>query len=138
MDEKQLQEVARIFDSIISSPSQAVQEAFRNLTVLATLSRSEDVNTPGPFEKIFDRLGSLEYEVKELRREVQIHNNDFDIKGIDGLQVIDLSDVNMNTTYFSNIGPITLTGASGADSYTWESSDVIQVSGLDNIDIKIK
>lgn len=137
MDENQLQEIARIFDSIISSPSQAVQEAFKNLTVLATLSQSNVENVPGPFEKIFGQLASLEYQIKELRREVQIQNNDFDIKGIDGLQVVDLSD--LNTTYFSNIGPITLSGgAVGSDSYAWDSSDTIQISGLDNIDIKIK
>jgi predicted acyl esterase len=71
MDDKELQQIAEMFDTIISSPSRAVQDAFRSLTVLAALGKSEHAET-GPFEKLFERLENLEYQMRELRKDVQI------------------------------------------------------------------
>ena len=59
MDSKDLQEIARIFDSIISSPSDAVQSAFKNLVVLASLSQAQDTEVKGPFESMMSRVENL-------------------------------------------------------------------------------
>ena len=82
MDDKELQQIAEMFDTIISSPSRAVQDAFRNLTVLATLGKSEHAET-GPFEKLFERLEQLEYQMRELRKDVQIQQASDDNMQID-------------------------------------------------------
>jgi hypothetical protein len=127
MDSKDLQEIARIFDSIISSPSDAVQSAFKNLVVLASLSQPNEETVKGPFESMMSRVENLEHQMRELRREVQINNNtDSYTYKIDDIQVVDLS----------NMGSITLTGAQGTSpsSYAW-SDETIQIS---NFDIKIK
>jgi len=140
MDSKDLQEIARIFDSIISSPSDAVQSAFKNLVVLASLSQAQDTEVKGPFESMMSRVENLEHQMRELRREVQIQNNtDPYTYKIDDIQVIDLnSTMNDSSVFISNIdmSSITLTGAQGTSpfSYAW-SEDTIQIS---DFNIKIK
>ena len=140
MDSKDLQEIARIFDSIISSPSDAVQSAFKNLVVLASLSQEQTPDTKGPFESMMSRVESLEHQMRELRREVQIQNNtDPYTYKIDDIQVLDLSNMgDTNNVFIGNIdmSSITLTGASGTSpsSYVW-SDDTIQIS---DFNIKIK
>lgn len=140
MDSKDLQEIARIFDSIISSPSDAVQSAFKNLVVLASLSQEQTPDTKGPFESMMSRVESLEHQMRELRREVQIQNNtDPYTYKIDDIQVIDLSNMgNANDVFIGNIdmSSITLTGAQGTSpsSLAW-SDETIQIS---DFNIKIK
>lgn len=140
MDSNDLQEIARIFDSIISSPSDAVQSAFKNLVVLARLSQAQDTDAKGPFENIMSRIDSLEHEVRALRREVQINNNtDPYTYKIDDIQVVDLSNMSdSNSVFIGNIdmSSITLTGATGVSpsSYAW-SDETIQIS---DFNIKIK
>ncbi len=109
MDHQDIEQVAKIFDSIITSPSQAVQDAFRNLTVLATLSRSNE-QSHGPFEDLFKRLGALEYELKELRREVQIRNNQDEIT-LDYPNISDNSGIQLS--FADNMG------ASSQYQHTW-------------------
>jgi hypothetical protein len=86
MDNKELQQIAEMFDTIISSPSQAVQDAFRNLTVLATLGKPTEEQA-GPFATMFDRLEQLEYQMRELRKDVQIQQgSEYDFKISDNMQ----------------------------------------------------
>ena len=86
MDNKELQQIAEMFDTIISSPNQAVQDAFRNLTVLATLGKPSDEHA-GPFATMFDRLEQLEYQMRELRKDVQIQQgSEYDFKLTDNMQ----------------------------------------------------
>jgi len=120
MDDKELQQIAEMFDTIISSPSQAVQDAFRSLTVLATLGKSEHAET-GPFEKLFERLENLEYQMRELRKDVQIQQaSEYDFK---------ISDDNMQIDWANQINQI----GGSADVITISSStgSLIDVSTLD-------
>lgn len=132
MDSKDLQEIAKIFDSIISSPSDAVQSAFKNLVVLASLSQTQE--DKGPFETMLERLDSLEYQMRELRREMQIQSNgDYGQFKIDDSVVIDLSNMGADpyASYVGNIDvtSISITGGSST-SYAWDSADTIKVSDL--------
>lgn len=136
MDTKNLEEIARIFDSIISSPSDAVQSAFKNLVVLASLSHEQAPDSMGPFENIMSRLACLEHELKELRKDVQYSNNDFTYH-VDDTVKIDLNGMSMNQTMFSNIAPLdvgTITLTDSGSSYAWDG-DTIKIS---EFNIKVK
>ena len=102
-----IQRLAEMFDTIISSPSQAVQDAFRNLTVLATLGKPNDTEG-GPFTKLLDRLEQLEYQMRELRKDVQIQQaSEYDFK---------ISDDNMQIDWTNQLG-------NSADIITISSGD---------------
>ena len=102
-----IQRLAEMFDTIISSPSQAVQDAFRNLTVLATLGKPNDTEV-GPFTKLLDRLEQLEYQMRELRKDVQIQQaSEYDFK---------ISDDNMQIDWTNQLG-------NSADIITISSGD---------------
>jgi hypothetical protein len=129
MDQKEIEQVAKIFDSIITSPSQAVQDAFRNLTVLATLAQAEGQQNSGPFEKIFGRLQALEYELKELRREVQIrHNYDNGISDYISVNDIQLNFADTMDASSANswIGNVTI--AAGDTLYTDSTVQIFKVT----------
>ena len=89
MDNKELQQIAEMFDTIISSPSQAVQDAFRNLTVLATLGKPAETEA-GPFATLLGRLEQLEYHMRELRKDVQIQQaSEYDFNVSDSTMQVD-------------------------------------------------
>ena len=116
MDDKELQQIAEMFDTIISSPSQAVQDAFRNLTVLATLGKPAEIQA-GPFAKLFERLENLEYQMRELRKDVQIQQaSEYDFN---------LSDSTMQTDWTNQLG--------GSDIITISDGrgSLIDISSLD-------
>jgi hypothetical protein len=120
MDDKELRQIAEMFDTIISSPSRAVQDAFRNLTVLATLGKPTEEQA-GPFATMFDRLEQLEYQMRELRKDVQIQQaSEYDFK---------ISDDNMQIDWANQINQI----GGSADVITISSStgSLIDVSTLD-------
>ena len=75
MNEDKLLELSNIFDDILSSPSAAVQEAFQRLAFLATLSKETENATEGPFSSMYHTIMQLNQEVRELRRSVQILEN---------------------------------------------------------------
>ena len=105
MNNEQLEELAGIFDTIISSKNPGVQQAFNHLMVLATLSKEDNVNDM--FRSLFNRITWLESEVKELRKELQISANRDFINGVTVTEdpYLPFFDVNMNST------PVTLTTA---------------------------
>lgn len=112
-----IQRLAEMFDTIISSPSQAVQDAFRNLTVLATLGKPNDTEV-GPFTRLLDRLENLEYQMRELRKDVQIQQaSEYDFK---------ISDDNMQIDWTNQLG-------NSADIITISSGDgsLVDISTLD-------
>jgi len=112
-----IQRLAEMFDTIISSPSQAVQDAFRNLTVLATLGKPNDTEV-GPFTRLLDRLENLEYQMRELRKDVQIQQaSEYDFK---------ISDSNMQIDWTNQMG-------NSADIITISSGDgsLVDISTLD-------
>lgn len=112
-----IQRLAEMFDTIISSPSQAVQDAFRNLTVLATLGKPNDTEV-GPFTKLLDRLEQLEYQMRELRKDVQIQQaSEYDFK---------ISDSNMQIDWTNQMG-------NSADIITISSGDgsLVDISTID-------
>jgi predicted acyl esterase len=112
-----IQRLAEMFDTIISSPSQAVQDAFRNLTVLATLGKPNDTEV-GPFTRLLDRLENLEYQMRELRKDVQIQQaSEYDFK---------ISDSNMQIDWTNQMG-------NSADIITISSSNgsLVDISTLD-------
>lgn len=71
---EQIQELAGIFDDIITSDSDAVKSAFQRLAFLSSLARTER-DDPGPFTDMVTRLDWMEREMVDLRREVQILQN---------------------------------------------------------------
>ena len=109
MKDSEIQELAKIFDSIITSPSQAVHDAFRNLTVLATLSKGDNPEA-GPFESIMSRIVSLEHDVQTIRREVQIHNNSAESR--DGQWLYDSKSLT------GSVGSVIISGGPGIDTIT--------------------
>jgi predicted acyl esterase len=112
-----IQRLAEMFDTIISSPSQAVQDAFRNLTVLATLGKPNDTEV-GPFTRLLDRLEQLEYQMRELRKDVQIQQaSEYDFK---------ISDDNMQIDWTNQVG-------NSADIITISSGDgsLVDISTID-------
>jgi predicted acyl esterase len=116
MDNKELQQIAEMFDTIISSPNQAVQDAFRNLTVLATLGKPAEEQA-GPFATLLDRLDQLEYHMRELRKDVQIQQaSEYDFN---------VSDANMQVDWTNQLG--------GSDVITisTDSGSLIDISTLD-------
>lgn len=120
MDNKELQQIAEMFDTIISSPNQAVQDAFRNLTVLATLGKPAEEQA-GPFATLLDRLEQLEYHMRELRKDVQIQQaSEYDFN---------VSDANMQVDWTNQINQIG--GSTDIITISSGSGSLIDISTLD-------
>ena len=127
MNEDKLLELSNIFDDILSSPSAAVQEAFQRLAFLATLSKETENATEGPFSSMYHTIMQLNQEVRELRRSVQILENQ---NNNTGTYSIDLgSDI-------INIGNITmLTGTPVYDTYTIPPLTTQDIKAITAIDL---
>jgi len=101
--EEQIQQLAAIFDDVITSDSAAVQSAFQRMALLSSLARDDD-SEPGPFSTLLKRLDWAEHELKDLRREVQILQGDgkFTFTGGEPV-VIDLSQNMASQSYSSGV-----------------------------------
>ena len=74
ISEEQMRELAGIFDDIITSDSEAVKSAFHRLAFLSSLARQER-DEPGPFTDMVQRLDWMEREMVEMKRDIQILQN---------------------------------------------------------------
>ena len=128
MNEDKLLELANIFDDILSSPSASVQQAFQRLAFLATLSKEIEnkTATEGPFSSMYHTITQLNQEVRELRRSVQILENQDSKSGpysINlGSDIINISNVTV------------LTGSPIYDTYTMPpltTDDIKAITALD-------
>lgn len=70
-----IEKLAEIFDTIITSPNPAVQKSFQNLMVLAELSKPEDADGDGPFADMYKTVTLLREEFRTIRRDIQILQN---------------------------------------------------------------
>jgi U3 small nucleolar RNA-associated protein 14 len=73
-DYKEIMDLAEMFDTIISSDNPAVQRSLQYTAVLAKLAE-ERQNMEGPFHRMLRSLEQLKEEVQQLRRSVQILEN---------------------------------------------------------------
>jgi hypothetical protein len=74
LTEEQIRELAGIFDDIITSDSDAVKSAFHRLAFLSTLAQ-QTKEEPGPFTDMVTRLDWMEREMIEIKRDIQILQN---------------------------------------------------------------
>jgi len=74
MTEEQIRELAGIFDDIITSDSDAVKSAFHRLAFLSSLAQ-QTKEEPGPFSDLITRLDWMERELVEMKRDIQILQN---------------------------------------------------------------
>jgi hypothetical protein len=72
--EEQIRELAGIFDDIITSDSDAVKSAFHRLAFLSSLAQHTK-EEPGPFTDMVTRLDWMEREMIEMKRDIQILQN---------------------------------------------------------------
>ena len=72
--EEQIRELAGIFDDIITSDSDAVKSAFHRLAFLSSLAQHTK-EEPGPFTDMVTRLDWMEREMTEMKRDIQILQN---------------------------------------------------------------
>ena len=72
--EEQIRELAGIFDDIITSDSDAVTSAFHRLAFLSSLAQ-QTKEEPGPFSDMITRLDWMEREMTEMKRDIQILQN---------------------------------------------------------------
>ena len=72
--EEQLKQLAGIFDDIITSDSDAVKSAFHRLAFLSSLAQ-QTKEEPGPFTDLITRLDWTERELVEMKRDIQILQN---------------------------------------------------------------
>ena len=137
LTEQQIVELAAIFDDVITSDSVAVQSAFQRLALLSSLARQEKEES-GPFVTLLKRLDWAEHELNDLRRQVQILQNNKDYSFAGENMVVDLSNMNSGAspyTYSSGtdtitLGPLTLSPA----DLTWVGN--ISIEGLNSATIK--
>jgi hypothetical protein len=132
VNEDKLLELSNIFDDILSSPSAAVQEAFQRLAFLATLSKETENATDGPFSSMYHTIMQLNQEVRELRRSVQIlenQNNNTGTYSIDlGGDIINIGNITMLTgtpvynTY--TIPPLTTQDIKAITAFDLSSYDI--------------
>lgn len=121
--EDQIQELAGIFDDIITSDSDAVKSAFHRLAFLSSLARTESTE-PGPFSDMVRRLDWMERELVELRREVQILQNQITPDDL-------LRDISIDLSAQSIAAGQTYTMA--GPSYTAGSISIAPISAVDII-----
>ena len=114
--EEQIRELAGIFDDIITSDSDAVKSAFQRLAFLSSLAQQER-DEPGPFTDIVKRLDWMEREMVDMKRDIQILQNNGQLDMINDINV-DLgpfikgpngSSPSYQTMGSINIAPLTTT-----------------------------
>jgi U3 small nucleolar RNA-associated protein 14 len=73
-DNKEILDLAEMFDTIINSDNPAVQRSLQYTVVLAKLAE-ERQNMEGPFHRMIRNLEQLKEEIRQLKRSVQILEN---------------------------------------------------------------
>ena len=130
LTEKQIRELADIFDDIITSESEAVKSAFHRLAFLSSLAQ-QTREEPGPFSDMFSRLDWMERELADLRRDVQIVGNGGSIKQPE----IRPEDMIINLGGYAGSGSATmLTGGYTANNITIHpltSNDIVSLGSID-------
>ena len=110
LTEEQIRELAGIFDDIITSDSDAVTSAFHRLAFLSSLAQ-QTKEEPGPFTDMITRLDWMEREMTEMKRDIQIlqNNGQSDMfTDSDGT-----TDITLNLSGIM-AGPLSVIGGSGA------------------------
>jgi hypothetical protein len=132
--EEQLRELAGIFDDIITSDSDAVKSAFHRLAFLSSLAQQKK-EEPGPFTDMVTRLDWVEREMVEMRRDIQILQNN----GQSDMFTSGPADITLN--YGATAGPLTIIGSGsggtmlGGHNYAniapLTSNDIISIGSID-------
>jgi hypothetical protein len=134
--EEQIRELAGIFDDIITSDSDAVKSAFHRLAFLSSLAQQKK-EEPGPFSDMVTRLDWMEREMTEMRRDIQIlqNNGQSDMfTSSDGT-----TDMTLNLSGIM-AGPLSVIGGSGgtmlgghnyANIAPLTSNDIISIGSMD-------
>ena len=124
LTEEQIRELAGIFDDIITSDSDAVTSAFHRLAFLSSLAQ-QTKEEPGPFSDMITRLDWMEREMTEMKRDIQILQNN----GQSDMFTDSDGDTDMNMTInLSGImaGPLSVIGSGGTMGGSGYSSINIQ------------
>jgi len=74
MNEQEINSLAEMFDTIVSSTNPAIQRSFQHTMVLATLAE-EKKSEFGPFSTMLKDLTWMREQMQELKREIQILQN---------------------------------------------------------------
>jgi len=122
LTEEQICELAGIFDDIITSDSNAVTSAFHRLAFLSSLAQ-QTKEEPGPFTDMITRLDWMEREMTEMKRDIQIlqNNGQSDMfTDSDGT-----TDMTLNLSGIM-AGPLSVIGGSGSMAGSGYSSINIQ------------
>ena len=126
MTDKEINNLAEMFDCIINSTNPAVQRSLQHTMLLATLAEEKDQSVPGPFAKMFVTLGYLEQEVQQLRRSVQILENN----STERSYTLDLGDSNSYNNMSVNITPLTTGQLSGITLTAVDFGDVYNSTNI--------
>ena len=139
LTEEQIRELAGIFDDIITSDSDAVKSAFHRLAFLSSLAQ-QTKEEPGPFTDIVTRLDWMEREMTEMKRDIQILQNNGQS---DMFTEIDTtSDITLNLSGIM-AGPLSIIGSGGGTSYSsiniqpLTSNDIVSLTPVDFGTIKL-
>lgn len=116
MDMHEIEELAQMFDSIITSRNDAVQQSFRSLVVLAKLSEqnenfSSKKQSATPFHDLTTRLKWMEEQFQYIKRDVQILQNNSNTHR--SYATLDPTMMGSAGSYAYDPNTITLSGLSG-------------------------
>lgn len=113
----EIEELAQMFDSIITSRNEAVQQSFRSLVVLAKLSEQNEnyankKQSATPFHDLTTRLTWMEEQFQHIKRDVQILQNNSNLSR--SYPTIDPTMIGAAGSYSYDPSNITLSGLSSA------------------------
>jgi hypothetical protein len=131
MDMHEIEELAQMFDSIITSRNEAVQQSFRSLVVLAKLSEQNEnyankKQSATPFHDLTTRLKWMEEQFQHIKRDVQILQNNS--RSPRSYPTIDPTMIGAAGSYSYDPSTITLSGLSSA-------LDISQLKALTTQDV---
>jgi hypothetical protein len=143
LTEEQIRELAGIFDDIITSDSDAVKSAFHRLAFLSSLAQ-QTKEEPGPFTDMVTRLDWMEREMTEMKRDIQILQNNG--QGDMFADSDTTSDITLNLSGIM-AGPLSIIGSGGSGSMIdrggymsiqpLTSNDIVSLSTVDLSTIKL-
>jgi len=132
MNEQEINSLAEMFDTIVSSTNPAIQRSFQHTMVLATLAE-EKKSGFGPFSTMLKDLTWMREQMQELKREIQILQNqssnedtfnvtwdDDNMAAVGGLstqQITALTTTTYNTLNVSTPLPVISVGNISIDNY---------------------
>lgn len=136
MTEEQIRELAGIFDDIITSDSDAVKSAFHRLAFLSSLAQHTK-EEPGPFIDMVTRLDWMEREMIEMKRDIQIlQNNGQSDMFTDSDSPADIT-INYGAVNLTGSGGTMLGGHNYVNIAPLTSNDIVSLTPVDFGTIKL-